>query len=444
MLQKIPRYACVLAAVLVAISAAWQLALMIPSRAQQNDFAHYYVSSRLLLHGENPYRQSLLDQFSVCGFTELDEKVVQATNPPTLLYLFAPLAALPPETAFYGWALLQGVCLALIVGLTCLLLREQLSRNAMMVLGVLAVASPAVYYHFYYSQCQLLLGALLLGAFYAKRKGLDTSACLLAATAGVLKIFPLAFLPWFIWRSKRPYRTGAITVAVAGAAMLLSGPQLWIDFWTYGKPYIVNWSLGSPHGHSLTTLLMRIGLILQQAHHIEGARGAFSAVGVVAGSSMLLYVYSIIYRKVGDAETQFCLLSVAVLCASFCCWVHYHVMLIFPVAFIGVRLFHTKPLCENWPKKISWAMVVAGLYSHYVFVRADVMAMWTTKMQVALFSVMPLYAALGLFVMLAIEAERSAKADDANLADQEPTSLNGACHTRCNANQAEGQSHTVA
>ena len=44
-----------------------RLTLMIPACAQRNDFAHYYVSSRALLDGENPYAVSLERRYARLG-----------------------------------------------------------------------------------------------------------------------------------------------------------------------------------------------------------------------------------------------------------------------------------------------------------------------------------------------------------------------------------------
>ena len=85
--------------VLIALVHVVWIALLLPSRTFTHDFNHSYISSRLLLEGHNPYRTPLASESEKYGFVHT-ETIPVATNPPLLLWLFAPLTMLPPRPAF--------------------------------------------------------------------------------------------------------------------------------------------------------------------------------------------------------------------------------------------------------------------------------------------------------------------------------------------------------
>jgi hypothetical protein len=185
------------AAVLFAVVGVVRLALVLPARSTQNDFAHYYVTSRLALDGRNPYGVPLEPLYAAQGFAYQAEVPV-ATNPPTLLWLFAPLALLPSRAAYWVWTAVQAISLAAILALTRRLLRERLSARAWRFVAAGTLASATVYWHFVYAQWQLPLAALVLAAFAWQAAGKHTLACLTIAAAALIKLYPAVLLPWFV------------------------------------------------------------------------------------------------------------------------------------------------------------------------------------------------------------------------------------------------------
>ena len=61
-----------------------RIVMSLPGQETKNDFAHFYISSRLWLQGEAVYRTDLEPQFAEYGF-EYDPRIFKATNPPTLV-----------------------------------------------------------------------------------------------------------------------------------------------------------------------------------------------------------------------------------------------------------------------------------------------------------------------------------------------------------------------
>ena len=167
----------------IALLSVIQMALVLPESAVSNDFAHYYLSSHLLLEGKNPYTTPLEPLYRQYGF-KFHPKVPTGTNPPPLLWLFAPFALLPPRIAFAGWAMGEGVSLMVILRLTHDQLRERLSARAWWLICAGVVSSRPVFWHFCFSQVQLLVGAaILLGL---------TAALKLLSLASPSKILALA------------------------------------------------------------------------------------------------------------------------------------------------------------------------------------------------------------------------------------------------------------
>jgi hypothetical protein len=94
----------------LALFGVWHVARVLPSRAVGNDFAHYYISSRLLLTGADVYSTPLQPEYERWGF-RYTHPIPSATNPPLLVAIFVPFAMLPPRAAFWAWAFFEVVCL---------------------------------------------------------------------------------------------------------------------------------------------------------------------------------------------------------------------------------------------------------------------------------------------------------------------------------------------
>ncbi|QDU98380.1 glycosyltransferase family 87 protein [Lignipirellula cremea] len=368
---------------------------VLPTRATHNDFAHYYASSRLLLDGQPVYGSDLSPVLDAHGFNDIGagEQVGQATNPPVLLWLFAPLAAVEPRTAFALWLLGQLACLAGILGLTLYLLRGRISTEGGVWIVVLAIASPAVYYHLYYSQVQLLLALMVLGAFALLQSGRGRAACALICLAGMIKLFPLALLPWFLLRSERPRQNAVFSGLLAAGLFLASGPLLWLSFWTHAKPLLFQWAVASAHNFTAPSLLMRLGSIFEA--DLPGSFSLACFCGSLVGAAILGGAYWLCWKSDGDLESQFCLLTIAMLVGGMTCWIHYDVFLIFPLAALGAVIRAEK---SAWrPAQQAWlALLVLGVFSHFLLVRTTTMEYLAEPIWQVLVCVTPLYAACGL------------------------------------------------
>jgi hypothetical protein len=220
------------------------VAQVLPSRAIKNDFAHYYISSRLLLTGADVYSTPMKPEYERWGF-RYSVEIPRATNPPFLVGVFAPFAALPPPTAFWAWVSLEILSLGCLLALTWRLTASRLSARARRLVCAVIIASAPVYWHFVFSQCQLLIGAMILIAYTSLRNGRPAGACLAITTATWLKLFPAVLVPWFLWRSSRDWSTrakcAAATVVWSAGLVTASGWDNWKQFWAYGMKVVTEW-----------------------------------------------------------------------------------------------------------------------------------------------------------------------------------------------------------
>jgi glycosyl transferase family 87 len=329
-------------AVTLTVSVLVWWAVVLPRRWNDYDFNHYYVSGRMLLAGQNPYTTSLEAVSQALGFRYAADLPI-ATYPPAFLWIFAALAVLPPRSAFAVWVALELVCLAVILWLTRRLLGERLSGRGWLFVVALATISRTVSYNLYYSQAQLLLAALVLAGYAAHRAGRHGWACVAVSTAGMLKFYPFALLPWFIWSGGGSVRgrCGRL-IGVIGfvlAAVALTGPGLWRDFLRYGMPATAGWEeAGRTFHFSLPALITNLGYLHDNFQPSVEDRQWWWIAGMLVGVGVFAAAYSVCVAARRDPEAQFCLLCTAMLIGTVTVQGHYFVFLVFPLTVAAVRI----------------------------------------------------------------------------------------------------------
>jgi hypothetical protein len=172
------------------------------------------------------------------------------------------------------------------------------------------------------------LGALLLGAYRLRRQA--TAACLLVCAAGLLKLFPLVLLPFFV----RSWRTAAAAAVFLAGIVLLTGLNQWQGFVAQAMPVVAANAVNSSFTFSLPALVAQ----LDSAAHGFAPPAAevqfWLRVGVVIG----LLGIAAAYVVRADPETRFALLLVAMLAGNASTRGHYLVMLVFPLALLATRV----------------------------------------------------------------------------------------------------------
>jgi hypothetical protein len=329
-------------AVALAVSVVVWWSMVLPPRWNDYDFNHYYASGRMLLRGLNPYTTSLESVSHALGFQFAADLPI-ATYPPLFLWMFAALAALPPRVAFAVWVALEIICLAAILWLIRRVLGERLSARGWLFVVALTTISRPLSYNLYYSQPQLLLAALVLGAYAAHLAGRHGWACVAVSVAGMLKLYPLILLPWFIWsgsggvrgRCRRLVGVAGLVVAVVAA----TGPGLWRDFFQYGMPAITGWEQAGRTFHfSLPALVTNLGYLHDNFQPSAEARQWWWIIGALAGLGVFAAAYGVCMASPRDPEGQFCLLCTAMLIGTVTVQGHYFVFLMFPLTVAALRV----------------------------------------------------------------------------------------------------------
>jgi hypothetical protein len=344
------------------------VARVLPSRAIRNDFAHYYITSRLLLTGADIYSTPLPPQYERWGF-RYTHVIPTATNPPFLVGMFAPFAALPPRAAFWAWVSFEILSLGCILVLTWRLTASRLSARARRLVCAGIIASAPVYWHFFFSQCQLLLGAMMLIAYTGMRNGRPAGACLAITTAAWIKLFPAVLVPWFLWRASRDWKT---RVRCAGAALVwsvglvvASGLENWKQFWMQGMKVLGAWAEWQRHFNF--TVPSFVKNVAWQLHGFDpewDGLHTWAKAGAIIGVALIGLTYVVIWcrtrgRKDVDIEAEFCLLCVAMLTGIAEGWGHYYVMLGFPVA-VAVARVAQRP-SAGWGVTLGISLVMLNL-----------------------------------------------------------------------------------
>ena len=312
-----------------------RLMAMLPSRSEANDFAVHYLSSRLLIEGQMPYGVPLEPLYQEHGF-EYDPIIHGATNPPTLMRFFGLFCHMGPSAGFWSWTLLQISSLGVVLWVTRhFVLKDQ--PLALWLLAALTVFSVPIAWHFVYGQVQLFLSALVLGGFYLSQRGRHTAGCLLVAFAGVLKLFPLVLLPWFLLQGQDSVGTKTKrAVLILGAtlvAVIAAGPTMWLEFREHALPIISDMTGALTHNFSVPALFCK----LYWATHATDPPTSVRLVGTAIGLSIIgaAYLMCWVGRSRQSAVTQLSLLIVAMIAGGMTAWVHYFVFLILPLAVLA-------------------------------------------------------------------------------------------------------------
>jgi hypothetical protein len=336
----------VLALVLVLFGVV-HVAHVLPSRAVSNDFAHYYISSRLLLTGGDVYTTPLPPEYKRWGFQSA-LWIPTATNPPFLVDIFAPFALLPPRAAFWAWVLLEVVSLACVLVLTWQLTASRLSLQARRLVCAGIIASAPVYWHFVFSQCQLLIAAIILIAYRWLRNGRPAEACVAITTVAWLKLFPILLLPWFWWRGSRDWKTRgkcAVAVLVWSAGLFLaSGVEQWKQFWMHGMKVLETWIEQQRHfDYTVPSFVKNVAWSFHGFDLGWNGLDAWTRAGSIVGIILIIVIYGLCWwsardRQETDVECEFCLVNIAMLAGVAEGWGHYFVLLGFPVAIAVARV----------------------------------------------------------------------------------------------------------
>jgi hypothetical protein len=324
----------------------YKIALVLPKRSGRVDFAHYYVSSRFYLEGQNPYATAMQPSYEHYKF-HVSHVLAKGSNPPLLLLIFAPLSLLPPKTAFSLWLLIQMASLTVILCLSWRLFGNRMSFRGFGFLCAGAIGSGAVYWHFFYSQVQLLLAAMTLTAFALLKSGRSVAACSTIMFTGLVKIYPLVLVPWFVWHGKKNMfgrlKLTILCLALAVLVVGVTGLDLWQEFFQRTPELIKEWVENRSTNFTVPSLVINIGSSLVGFAPSIAFSDWLRTVAIGCSLAILLMAYAICWHvrhnnNEKSREKEFGLLCSAMLAGSMIAWGHYIVFLIFPFAVAAINV----------------------------------------------------------------------------------------------------------
>ena len=165
-----------------------------------NDFAHYYLTAKLVRSGVNPYNVQLAPLYLENGFTPTRE-IQKAGAPPALALVMTPVTYFSPRVAFGLWSIVQiaAMFIATMVLMKGCGVHRTAVRTVLFLVG--AVAPLGFFAHLRYGQAQALIFLLIAVGVVMMQRGGQWSwrvGSLLWGVATSLKLFtvPLIFVAW--------------------------------------------------------------------------------------------------------------------------------------------------------------------------------------------------------------------------------------------------------
>jgi hypothetical protein len=310
-------------------------------------------------------------------------------NPPVTLLVIAPFTRLSPANAQFLWACGKAVLAAMIFLLGRRMVRAagvELTRSAL--LGILAVWLWPVFGDVQEGQTNLLmLLPLVAGLALAQveQPGADGLAGLLVALAVAIKVTPVAFLPYFLFRRRWTLTLAASLglivwfVVIPGLAFGWEQNLKWLGQWCHIMivPYVARGHVVYPGGQSLASLLSRT---LRHVPPISsGASGEalpyyFNVVDlpapvvgwIIRGVLLAIVVAGVFWarRPVTTFRSQRYVLEIGaiaafMLWASERTWVPHYVTLVLTLFAVGMVLSNPAE-SETVRHRAWWALVLAA------------------------------------------------------------------------------------
>lgn len=172
-----------------------------------NDFGTYYVASKILSEGNNPYRSNDNYRSTVITEREMSDWQIQRNRngayiyPSFLAFMITPLAQLPYLQARFIWNIFCLLGFFASVFLTFYLLgkKPKLDISTLLVMFVFFCSMPTLE-NFTLGQINYIVLALILLCSYLAKERLSFFGGGVLAIAVLIKVSPVFLLLYFLWR----------------------------------------------------------------------------------------------------------------------------------------------------------------------------------------------------------------------------------------------------
>ncbi len=341
---------------LMLVHGGYELGRSLFGPTQGLDFSQYYVASRLVLDGKSPliYDTGISYQESARAYGIQGVKYAMPNAyPPFVAFFMLPFALLSYNYARYSFFFISLLCNILAV----LLLFSGRSKERRRDLILIGLFATLVFYPLYRSlnmgQINSLLFLFCVSALYFIRRNRAWPAGFFIAAASLIKIFPLALLPFFAL--KRQY--GIIGTTLAGMLLLVGVSAIFLDinlYVTFLKDILPEMASAGGFYRSQGLLAFFLRLLTENqsvkslGHYPEAANFLY-----LASSGIVMLSVLFITRRQRDAGTlrydiEYGLFFVATLLILSKSWQHYAIFLL--ISYLYVFEFLAYQCYEN-PRK---------------------------------------------------------------------------------------------
>lgn len=300
------------------------------------DIQQDFVAAQRLWRGEDIYAPIRPAEISALGVHEENGVGMRLNvHPPVTALLFAPLALLSFPAATLIWTLLS---VALLWGVVELLRGElglPLAGPWRLIAPLLLLSWYPVWQHLHVGQFTILLLALIVGAWWAERRGRPWLAGALLGAAVVIKIYPALLLGYALLGRRWRVLGGA---ALAGLALL--GAQAAIDpgqwpayFMQVAPANAAEW-MPNARNASLASVSMRLFV------GSDEVRPVFALPQLELPLRALLYAtagalfLATLWRRRGNHDAEYSLGLSTIALLSPLSWDHSFVFLLLPFAYL--------------------------------------------------------------------------------------------------------------
>ncbi len=212
----------------IALTIFFAVVLIVSARRPGSDFEVYVASGEAVLQGKDIYRAPL---------PRLN------TGPPFFSVFCVIPALLERVSPTFGrgmWTVVNFAALLIVLVMASRLLHgRRLPVASAPILVPLLLTLPYLLYHFQYHQVNLIVFALALGGLVLQEERRDGIGGLLLGCAAALKVMPILFLPYLLYRRRW---TAALSTAMAAVAFSLS-PGLILHWRRFGESMSYWWAL---------------------------------------------------------------------------------------------------------------------------------------------------------------------------------------------------------
>jgi hypothetical protein len=316
---------------LVAIG-VYTIISFLPARENGSDFSQVYVAARVMQDGLNPY-EIALDQYATDHNLHFSEIVSQTTNPPVLVWMLQPLGRLEPSKAFALLVAVEFFSLLVVMACAVRLLGRRLSPAGWCLAAGLLCCSMPIFFHFWFSQVQLPLLALVMAGVLALRSRRPWTACMLLTLATALKFYPapLVALPALMERGQKRWQLAGVTALWLAVWAVVPGWSLWVGFVRHGLPLLMTMGSGWYYNFTVTSTLMDLW------RPAAGSEWWPSSVALVISATLVGWAWWTCSHKSMNEDNAVSLLLITSLICSTIAWVHYLIWLFYPLCVLASR-----------------------------------------------------------------------------------------------------------